>query len=135
MFETYTIMDQLADLARELDRAFVTGWGSPRTYPALNVAETADTIEVRALVPGIKKEDLSVTFEDGTLRLRGKRALELPAGSAWLRRESAGAEFERTVRLGTPVDGDSVKAAFADGVLTLSFRKAEAAKPRLISIN
>jgi HSP20 family protein len=105
-------------------------------YPALlpvDAYATDDALVLLASVPGLKPDELSVTYEDGTLTIQG--ALK-PATDEknYLLRERVTGRFERTLKINTPIDSDKIEATFENGVLTLKLPKAEAVKPRQIAI-
>lgn len=103
--------------------------------PAADVRETDDAFVVEVELPGLKKEDVSVTFEDGTLTLSGERKYEEESNNSNLRRvERSYGSFSRSFRLPREIDADNVKAAFAHGILTVTVPKTETAKPRMIEI-
>jgi len=103
--------------------------------PAIDVYEDKDSICVRAEVPGMKKEDLDISLHDGVLTLAGERkAPQREEGVETYRSERFVGRFQRTVTLSAPVDADKIKAAYADGILTVRFPKAEAAKPKQIQV-
>ncbi len=106
--------------------------------PRLDLREDADQVRVQVDLPGVRKEDIQVTLEDGLLSISGKREAEHQSSdqrAGWLRVERAWGSFERHVRLGELADADKVKAEYKDGVLTVSVPKKEAAKARTITIN
>ncbi|HJQ37064.1 MAG TPA: Hsp20/alpha crystallin family protein, partial [Thermoanaerobaculia bacterium] len=63
--------------------------------PAVDVAETQDRIVVRAEVPGMRQEDISIEFENGLLTIRGDRKLEKQEGVTWHRVERIYGNFSR----------------------------------------
>jgi len=103
--------------------------------PALDVAETEHGYVVRAELPGVAKEDVSITIENGVLTLAGekKREQEQPDRS-WHRIERAYGAFQRTLTLPKGVDGDRAEAVFKDGVLTIELPKSEQTKPKTLKI-
>jgi len=138
--------DQLFSLRDEIDRLFesplrvLAGADSTQPFmggwcPAIDVCEDKDSICVRAEVPGMKKEDLDISLHDGVLTIAGERqAPEKEDGTEVYRSERFVGRFQRTVALSAPVDADKIKAAYADGILTVRFPKAEAAKPKQIQV-
>jgi HSP20 family protein len=127
--------------AREVDSLFSTFFADsaqPAWAPRLDLRESADDVRVQVDLPGVRKEDISVTLEDGLLSISGKRQAEHQTEDAregWLRVERAWGGFERHVRLGELADAERVKADYKDGVLTVTVPKKEAAKPRSIKID
>jgi len=101
----------------------------------VDVAETDDTVRVRASIPGVKPEDLQVTIQGNMLTIGGEsKAEEEKEGEQWLVREHRYGEFRRTVELPAAVDADAAEARCEHGVLTLTLPKLQAAQPRRINI-
>lgn len=110
----------------------------PRRYvrPRADITETANGFVVQVEMPGVNRQGLEVTFENGELTLVGHRAAAtLPTGSELMYRESRPNDFRRTFELDQSIDASGITAALDQGLLTLSLPKAEAAKPRRIEIN
>ena len=104
--------------------------------PQVDMSETKDELTVRAEVPGMDKDSLSVTLQDNVLILRGERKQETEAKSVTFHRlERSYGSFVRSFSLPTLVQEDKVKAAYKDGVLTITLPKAEEVKPKEISIS
>lgn len=95
---------------------------------------TEDALILTAEVPGLKPDDISVTFEGDTLIIRGEFKREENEGKTWLLRERVAGKFERTLTINTPIDGAKIEAEFENGVLMLKLPKAEAAKPKQITV-
>lgn len=102
--------------------------------PPVDVAETQDKILVRAEVPGIKQEDISIEFENGLLTLRGERKLEKTEGVTWHRVERIYGNFSRTFTLPRSVDPEKISASYREGILEVEVPKREEAKPKHIKI-
>lgn len=96
--------------------------------------ESDDAFTLRASLPGLSSEDLSLEVENGTLKLSAKRSTEVPEGYTALRRERGALSFERSFRLGSKVDAESIEAKLEHGVLTITLPKRAEQKPRQISI-
>ena len=105
----------------------VSAWALP-----IDAYATQDAIVLVADVPGVNANDLQITFEGDTLTIRGE--IKPAEQKNYLLRERMFGNFERTLTVNTPVDGDKIDARFDNGVLTLTLPKAEAAKPKQISI-
>jgi HSP20 family protein len=120
-----TLQDQLDQLF-EVQRAWA---------PALDVAEDKDGFRVRLELPGLKREEIDVSLEDGVLTITGERKAETPQdGSTIHRQERHYGKFSRTLTLPSEVVADKVTAAYKDGILTVTLPKAEAAKPKSIAV-
>ncbi|MEJ5226162.1 MAG: Hsp20/alpha crystallin family protein, partial [Anaerolineales bacterium] len=89
----------------------------------------------RAALPGLKAEDVQISVTGDVLTLRGefKQADEKKEATYHIREQRYGA-FERSVMLPTDVQTDKARADFENGVLTITLPKAEAVKPRTITI-
>lgn len=101
------------------------------TYlPAVDVAETEAGYVIHADVPGVNKDSVQVTYEDGiiTLKAQGSSRGET-ANAQFIHREFRLAGYERSFRVGEDVDSDSISAELANGVLKVLLpRKASARK-------
>lgn len=104
--------------------------------PALDLSETAEGYFVELAVPGLRAEDLSITFENGVLTVSGevKQASESKERS-YHRVERRYGRFSRSVTLPASVRGDAIEARLEHGLLFLSIPKAEEVKPRKITVN
>lgn len=135
---------RLSDLRDEIDRLFeaplaelagganlLSGW-----TPALDVYEQKDSFVIKVELPGMKKEDISVSLHDGSVSLSGERKSETQHEDAEVyRAERFFGRFQRTVTLPAPVAPDKVKAQYKDGVLTVTLPKTEEAKPKQIDVS
>ena len=84
----------------------------------------------------MKREDIEVSLHEGGISISGERKSEEKHADAEVyRTERFFGRFQRTVMLPTPVAGDKVKAAYKDGVLTVTLPKTEEAKPKQIEVN
>ncbi|MBF0570916.1 MAG: Hsp20/alpha crystallin family protein [Candidatus Omnitrophica bacterium] len=90
---------------------------------------------LKADLPGIKKEDIKVSVENGVLTIEGERKTEAEHKDKHIHRfERSYGRFVRTLNLGTSVDQSKIRANYKDGVLELVVPKSEAAKPKAIDI-
>src|ERR1043166_4574239 len=141
---TWPGLGRLSDLRDEIDRLFesplgeltrtsqlLSGWA-----PALDVYEEKDRFVVKAELPGLKKEDIEVSFHDGGVSISGERKSEAKHEDVEVyRAERFFGRFQRTVTLPTPVAVDKAKASYKDGVLTISLPTTEEAKPKHIDVS
>jgi len=125
---------RIASLQDELDRLF--GGNAASWIPALDVQEDKDNFVISTELPGLKHEEIEVSLHDDVLTISGERKVEtVTEGVEVHRRERAYGKFERTLTLPTRVAADKVKAAYKDGVLTVTLPKVEEAKPKQIDVN
>ncbi|WP_255558719.1 Hsp20/alpha crystallin family protein [Horticoccus luteus] len=103
--------------------------------PNYRVLEQGDNYEVTVLLPGVAKEDLEITAENGVVTIGGQRSWKRPVDWTPLYRETSDARFELTLTHDNSINVDNVKAELRDGVLRLTLAKSEALKPRKIAVN
>jgi HSP20 family protein len=115
---------------------FERGWPSLAVaYPALNVWEDSDNIYVEAELPGLSHDDLEIYVTGGNqLTIKGERKLPQADPGVWHRQERGFGNFVRVLTLPSSVDPDRVEATFVNGVMTITMPKAEAHKPRRITV-
>lgn len=105
------------------------------SFPLVNIYESADALLVQAELPGVAQQDVQLSFQDGSLVIKGRR--ELAAGlreMQAIRRERSLGEFEKSIAIPIKVKSEQVEARFQSGMLTISLPKAEEAKPKSITI-
>jgi HSP20 family molecular chaperone IbpA len=102
--------------------------------PAYDVKETDEAWGVTVHLPGVARDGLEITAEDGQIRIVGRRAWKQPEGWTTLYRESADAPFELVLTHDHAVNLDAIAAELSDGVLRISLPKHEAVKPRKIAV-
>jgi HSP20 family protein len=103
--------------------------------PSADISETDREYLVRAELPAVKKEDVQVTLEDGTITIHGERKLrEIEKNEKFHRVESFSGEFSRVFSLPEDVDREGVRAESKDGVLTVHIPKRQVAKPAAVQI-
>ena len=103
--------------------------------PSADISETETAYLIKAEIPGVNREDVSVTVEDGVLTIQGERKAEKEeTGKKFHRIERSYGSFVRSFRLPQGVDDTAAKAEFKDGMLNITLPKSEQAKPRAVSI-
>ncbi len=126
-----------AAMDRLVDDSFVrpsNGAGSERGL-ALDMYSTPDSFVVEAALPGVKPEDVNITVLGDTLTISGDTSAEQTRDDeGYTYREIRRGSYSRTVTLPNAVKTDAATATFENGLLRLSFPKAEEAKPRQIQI-
>ncbi len=126
-------MDRIRE---EMNRLF-NGVSRPTAefFPAMNVWTNQEEAIITAELPGYQIKDLQLTISKDELHLKGSRKPEeLQEGMQLHRQERSYGEFERSVRLPFLVDVDKVTARLENGILKLTLPRAEADKPKKISI-
>lgn len=104
-------------------------------FPPMNITQDDDNFYLRAEVPGIRPDELSISAVRNRVSLAGKREIQREHERvSYHRKERAEGSFNRTVTLPTEVDAERVEARYGDGILTLTLPKAEEGKPRQIAV-
>jgi HSP20 family molecular chaperone IbpA len=125
----------IPSLTRTPARREATTSAEPTVKPAYEIKETDDAFGVVVQLPGVTKDGLELTAEDGQVRIVGRRAWQQPEGWTALYRESTNAAFELVLTHDNAIDAENIHAEIRDGVLRVSLPKAAAAKPRKIAVN
>jgi HSP20 family protein len=113
------------------------GWDAvANAMPRTNFYEARDYLEIKAEVPGLAREDLSIKIQGNYLEISGTRKGDAPEGYKAHRIErKAPTSFTRSFTLPSDVNVDKVEATLNNGLLTLTLPKAEAAKPKQIMVS
>jgi HSP20 family protein len=130
-------IDRMQREMNQLLRSFPTFSGSrvAPSFPAINVWMSDEGAVVTAELPGVNPEDLDISVVGETLTLTGSRQPdELKEGEKYHRRERRFGKFTRTFQLPFTVEANNVEAKFDKGVLHIALPRAEAEKPRKISV-
>lgn len=103
--------------------------------PRFDFTESDDNYTVEVEVPGLKKDDISITYEDQTLTVSGERKKsQEEEGKVRQHAELYYGKFSRSVRLPAKVEDDQIKAEYRDGILKVILPKDAGAKPKSIPI-
>jgi len=103
-----------------------------RLSPPLEVHESGENLVVQLDLPGVSKENLDISLEDGVLAVSGNRTPS--TGQALYTERSFGA-FRRSINLPSAIDGNKVQAIYENGVLVITLPKAEEAKAKKIMVS
>jgi len=104
--------------------------------PAVDIYEGETGVVLKAELPGIKKEDVSVEVKDNVLTIKGERKVDSEVKEKnYYRRERTHGSFSRSFNLQYAVNPDKIKARFKDGVLEIEVPKPEEEKTKQINVN
>src|SRR3979411_2128341 len=104
--------------------------------PPVDIYETEHELVVKADLPEVNPQDLDIHVENNILTIRGERKFENKVNEEdYLRVERTYGPFSRSFSLANSVKSEAIKAAYKNGVLTLSIPKREEAKPKQIKVN
>ena len=127
-------MDRLFEDSFVRPSRFLANPGEPAA-PALDVYQTANEVVVKAALPGLKPEDISVDITGEVLTIRGEtRAEQEIKKEDYLYQERRYGSFSRSVALPGQLKPDKAEATLEEGILTLSIPKVEEAKPKAIRV-
>jgi HSP20 family protein len=132
MYALQRMVNRMVDesFSGEQNQLNETGWHLP-----MDVLEKDEEFIVRASVPGLKPEDVDITFTNNTLTLQGETLSEEQVEEErYHLRERRYGKFYRSITFPTRVNGDAIDAHYENGELTLRLPKAEEVKPRRIAI-
>lgn len=118
-------------MARMLEEAF--NGERLMTFP-VDLTETDDAYTLKAILPGLKTDDVTIELDKGVLTISGEYKAN-GAETQHLVNEFPNGRFARSFELADAIVADKIEASMTDGVLTVHLPKAEEAKPRTIKIN
>ncbi len=132
-YDLWTDMDQLFDQFRmnfndlfwRPDNSLLGTIDDLRT-PMMDVADLGNRYEMKLELPGIPKEDINIEVSPTSVEISAKHETEENQDAKnWLRRERSSSSFYRRIEFSDKIQTETVQAEFHDGVLNLSFPKAE----------
>jgi HSP20 family protein len=137
---------ELNSLQSEVNRLFNSFFDVPtnagngaslrRWVPAMDLVEHDDEFVLRADLPGLAEDDVSIELEDRVLTVSGQRKAEHEdRREGYYRVERAFGSFSRALTLPEGVDPEAIEASFDRGVLEVRIPKPEERKPRKVAIN
>lgn len=143
-FERWDPFEELNTLRNRMER-LSTRFNFPGTdeemfqakwAPTADVVETKDALLIKAELPGMTEQDITVQVENGVLTIEGERKLEKDTEEKGYRRiERSYGSFFRTFMLPPNVQSEKIAANYVNGVLELTIPKKEEAKPRTIAVD
>jgi HSP20 family protein len=138
-----SLLDDFWRLQQEVDELLGDGVPTsggirslPRgSFPAVNVVQTADDVQVYLFAPGLDPKKLDVSIQQGLLTIAGERQIPLDDKATYYRQERFSGEFRRAISLGEDVDAEHVEAKYRDGIVQIRLQRRAAAKARQIEIH
>jgi HSP20 family protein len=104
-------------------------------YPRVDISENDDEFIVQTELPGLKKDDVQITFDNGALKIEGERKQEkVDKNINYHRVERAYGKFSRVFQVPSQIQANKISADFKDGLLNITLPKAEEVKPKSIDV-
>ena len=129
-------MNQLFEDTFSRTRGRDEALGKGMWTPAVDIFETEEAVVVKAEIPGVERDQISVEIKDGILTLHGERKFEKEVKEEnYHRIERAYGSFHRSFSLPSSVEQDKISAKFNQGVLEVTLPKKERAKPKQIKVD
>ena len=137
-----SVFDELWRLQQEVDELFGS-WSPPSgirslprgSFPAINVGQTAERVEVYLFAPGIDPKSLDISLQRNLLTVSGRRDIAAREAADYYRQERFGGEFRRVISLPEDLDPERVQARYVNGIVQVSVQRRESARPRQIEIH
>lgn len=130
------------EMNRLFDRFFIRspweeqeGLDAANWYPSMDISENNNEFVVSAELPGLRKEDIHITYTNGTLKIEGERKKDKEEKDTNFHRvERVYGKFCRTFQLPSQIKNDKISADFKDGILKINLPKADEVKPKEIEV-
>jgi HSP20 family protein len=139
-------LNPFGSLQREIDRLFdefTRGLGIPgrvlnNLVPKTDVAETDQSIEITAELPGLERKDVDISLEDNMLVIRGEKKFEKEekdeSGKNYHVAERSYGAFYRLIALPKGVDASRIQATMSNGVLKIAIPKPAQSETKKIEV-
>ena len=124
MYETLTSLLRQMDLA---ERMYMQDFKSYEKYiPSTDIFEDDKEWIIRSEIPGVKKEDISISFEDSVLKIEAKKEMKtkVETEKEYLSEIKSG-KYERKFKLANGIDSENIEATYENGVLELKVPKKQ----------
>lgn len=123
-----------------LQDLFANTWGSPTELatdwlPSTDIVEADSHYTVKIDLPGMRREEIKVSVQNGTLTVSGSRSRDNAENTkGYSRFERSFGSFTRTFQVPNSIDAKRIEASYKDGVLHLTLPKSEDARPKEIEV-
>lgn len=112
-----------------------SNFSAPRSHPAMDVTEQENEYVAVVELPGVKKEDIKITYEKNVLTVEGERKpFEIPQNAQVLLNEMRVRDFSRSIRVPVEIDANNIAADLDNGILRIVLPKSQEARARTIAI-
>ncbi len=108
---------------------------SLRVTIPMEVVDAKDSYAIKAVLPGLTSDEVSIEVKDDLLSISGEFKVEADDSREYLLKEIPSGKYHRTIRLPSVVDPEKATASMGNGILIIEIPKAEKARPRTVKIN
>jgi HSP20 family protein len=131
-----TVAERLGDFLNEVGKNVSTEQAAHKGKPRLDIAEDGQNVYVYAELPGVRKEDVSVTMNDERLlTIKGEKKRPDTGGKNFIRVERGFGSFHRSVHIEAEIEQERISATFQDGVLHITLPKLVPVQPKEYRVN
>ncbi|MCE1187690.1 MAG: Hsp20/alpha crystallin family protein [Ignavibacteria bacterium] len=102
--------------------------------PAVDILESESDVKLTVSMPGVKKEDVKIQYDNGYLVISGSVATPENENAKYILKEIRQGNFHRKFKLGDSIDTEKTEAQYADGILEITLYKKAESQPKTITI-
>ena len=100
----------------------------------VNISENEDTYQINVVMPGIEKENISLSLDNNTLIIHGNVNTDKNENHQWLRTEFPLKNYQRKLTLPKDAEHNSISANLKNGILEITINKKVKVKPKNIIV-
>jgi len=136
-----SMFDEFRHMSEQMDQLFGRGTQPPAirsvargTFPPINMGATPEGISLYLFAAGLDPKTIELNIQRNLLTVAGERKIPVNEAATYYRQERFGGAFRRVIALPEDVDSECVEARYRDGILEITARRRESAKPRQITV-
>jgi HSP20 family protein len=136
-----SMFEELFRMSDQMDELYGRGTQPPAirsvargTFPPINMGATPDGISLYLFAAGLDPKTVELNIQRNLLTVAGERKIPVNKEATYYRQERFGGAFRRVIALPEDVDPAQVEARYRDGILQITARRRESAKPRQIAV-
>ncbi|MBI2412629.1 MAG: Hsp20/alpha crystallin family protein [Deltaproteobacteria bacterium] len=147
--EKWNPLRELEFMKKEMDKIWDDVFASPRrvevpwrrpgerggvTSPPVDIIDRPNEIIVKAEMPGVAKENIDISMQEGTLTLKGEIKEEAEKDGEYSYSERTCRYYSRAINIPVKIAAEAIKATLKDGILSVHLPKAEDLQPKKIKV-
>jgi len=136
-----TLFEEFRRMEQQMGQLFGSGTQPPAirsvargTFPPINMGAAPDGIDIYLFAAGLDPKSIELNIQRNLLTVAGERRLAVKENAIYYRQERFNGPFRRVIALPEDVDPERVEAKYRDGILQITARRRESAKPRQITV-